>query len=352
MTRITVVGGGAVGSGIAWQAAESGARVTVVEPLGTRAASWVAGGMLAPVTEAWPGEEDLLDLGTESLRRWPEFARRLAAHGRDPGLRTDGTVVAAMDGADRDELVRLAEFLGKLDRDVEVLGGREVRALEPGLSASVRAGLSVPGDLAVDNRRLLDALRFASRSFGVEWLTATVKSVAPGEVTLAHGPVLTADVIVVAAGAWSAQVHPALANVVRPVKGEILRLRARSGSLPPPTRTVRALVEGRHVYLVPRDGGNLVVGATQYEAGFEPGARVSGVRDLLGDAERVLPAVADYHLVETGVGYRPGTGDNLPVVRWLEPGVLAATGHGRNGLLLLPVTLAEVAGLLAEGSDG
>ncbi|HEX5116407.1 MAG TPA: glycine oxidase ThiO [Pseudonocardiaceae bacterium] len=352
MTRITVVGGGALGSGIAWQAAESGARVTVVDPMPMRAASWVAGGMLAPVTEAWPGEETLLDLGTESLRRWPEFAERLAKHGKDPGLRTDGTVVAAMDGADRDELTRLAEFLGKLDRDVELLTGRALRAMEPGLSPSVRAGLSVPGDLAVDNRMLLGALRGAGAELGVEWLTATVKSVTPGEVTLAHGPVLTADVIVVAAGAWSGQVHAALADAVRPVKGEILRLRARPGSLPPPVRTVRGLVEGRHVYLVPRDGGHLVVGATQYEAGFEPGARVSGVRDLLADAETLVPSVADYHLVETGVGYRPGTADNLPVVRWLEPGVLAATGHGRNGLLLLPGTLAEVAGLLAEGRIG
>jgi glycine oxidase len=324
----------------------------VVDTMPLGAASWVAGGMLAPVTEAWPGEEDLLDLGTESLRRWPGFAERLAAQGQDAGLRTEGTVVAAVDGADRDELIRLAEFLGKLDREVTLLTGRELRALEPGLSASVRAGLSVPGDLAVDNRKLVTALRAAGQAFGVERLAGTVKSVQPGTVTLANGPVLTADVVVVAAGAWSGQVHPALANVVRPVKGEILRLRARPDSLPPPTRTVRGLVGGRHVYLVPRDGGHLVVGATQYEAGFEPGARVSGVRDLLADAEQLLPSVADYHLVETGVGYRPGTADNLPVVRWLEPGVLAATGHGRNGLLLLPATLAEVAGLLAEGRIG
>jgi glycine oxidase len=133
---------------------------------------------------------------------------------------------------------------------------------------------------------------------------------------------------------------------VRPVKGEILRLRCRPGSLPPPARTVRGLVEGRPVYLVPRENGGLVVGATQYEAGFEEAPRVGGVRDLLADAERLVPAVADYALVEAGAGVRPGTPDNLPVVRPLEPGVLAATGHGRNGMLLLPGTLAEVAALL------
>jgi glycine oxidase len=352
MTRITIVGGGAVGAGIAWQAAGSGARVTVVDPSPHGGATWVAGGMLAPVTEAWPGEEDLLELGTRSLAGWPDLADRLAADGQDVGLRTEGTVVAALDFADRDELTRLAEFLGKLGRDVELVDGRRLRAMEPSLSASVRAGLSVPGDLAVDNRKLHDALVAAGRARGVDWVTATVSSVAPGEVTLADGQVVGTDVIVVAAGAWSARVHPELAGVVRPVKGEILRLRARPGSLPPPTRTVRGLAEGRHVYLVPRDGGNLVIGATQYEAGFEPGARVGGVRDLLADAERLVPALADYTLVEAGFGFRPGTNDNLPVVRWLAPGVLAATGHGRNGLLLLPGTLATVAGLLAEGRTG
>ncbi|HEY1572124.1 MAG TPA: glycine oxidase ThiO [Pseudonocardiaceae bacterium] len=350
MTRITVVGGGAVGTAIAWRAAASGARVTVVDPIAREQASWVAGGMLAPVTEAWPGDEDLLELGSESLARWPEFAATLAAGGHDPGLHTEGTVVAAVDYADSDELTRLAKFLGKLGRDVKALSGRQLRALEPSLGPAVRSGLSVPGDLSVDNRRLVGALLAASQSYGVERLNATVKSLTPGEVTLAHGPVLTADVIVIAAGSWSAGLHPALEGVVRPLKGEILRLRRRIGLMSPPSRTVRGVVEGRHVYLVPRGNDGVVVGATQYEAGHEPGALVGGVRDLLDDAVRLVPALADYVLSEVGFGFRPATKDNLPVVRWLEPGVLAATGHGRNGLLLLPGTLAEVARLLAEGS--
>jgi glycine oxidase len=136
--------------------------------------------------------------------------------------------------------------------------------------------------------------------------------------------------------------------VIRPVKGEILRLGRRTGSLPPPGRTVRGLVEGRHVYLVPRDDDGVVVGATQYEAGFEPGPSVGGVRDLLADAELLVPGIADYVLTEAGAGFRPGSPDNLPVVRWLEPGVLAATGHGRNGVLLLPGTVAEVTALIRE----
>jgi glycine oxidase len=346
-TTVAVVGAGVIGAAIAGRLASAGAAVTLVDPYPRSGASWVAGGMLAPVTEAWPGEEALLALGTSSLRRWPAFAAELADAGHDPGLRTEGTLVVAVDSADRAELANLADYLATLDRKVEPLTGRELRAREPSLGTAVRAGLSVPGDLAVDNRRLLDALLAVALARGVELVAARAVAVRPGSVELADGAV-RADVVVIAAGAWSGGLHPALRDVIRPVKGEILRLRARSGSLPPPGRTVRGLVEGRHVYLVPRDGDGLVVGATQYEAGFEPGPRVGGVRDLLADAERLVPGLADYVLVEAAAGFRPGSPDNLPVVRWLEPGVLAATGHGRNGILLLPGTVAEVADLIRE----
>ncbi|HEY3606893.1 MAG TPA: glycine oxidase ThiO [Pseudonocardiaceae bacterium] len=347
-TTVAVVGAGVVGAAIAGRLAEDGATVTLLDPHPRAGASWVAGGMLAPVTEAWPGEEALLALGTSSLRRWPAFAAALADAGHDPGLRTEGTLVVAVDSADRAELANLADYLATLDRKVEPLSGRELRAMEPSLGAAVRAGLSVPGDLAVDNRRLVDALLAVALARGVELVADRAVAVRAGLVELADGDPVAADVVVVAAGAWSGALHPALAGLIRPVKGEILRLRARAGSLPPPGRTVRGLVEGRHVYLVPRDGDGLVVGATQYEAGFEPGPRVGGVRDLLADAERLVPGLADYVLAEAGAGFRPGTADNLPVVRWLEPGVLAATGHGRNGILLLPGTVAEVAELIME----
>jgi glycine oxidase len=347
MTRSTadlvVVGAGVIGAAIAWLATTEGRRVTLVDPAVRSGASWVAGGMLAPVTEAWPGEEGLLELGSRSLRHWPEFAARLAAAGRDPGLRTEGTVVAAVDAADRAELVRTADFLAGRGRDVALLTSREVRRLEPALGPGVRAGLHVPGDLAVDNRACLDALLHAAGA--AEHVAEPVLRVGPGRVELAGGRIDCAQVVL-AAGAWSGRLHPALAELIRPVKGEILRLRARPGSLPPPARTVRGLVQGRHVYLVPRDEAGLVVGATQYEAGFDTEPRVAGVRDLLADAEALVPGLADYALVEAAAGLRPGSVDNLPVLRWLEPGVLAATGHGRNGMLLAPVTAYAALALL------
>lgn len=327
MVHLVVIGGGVIGLSVAWRAAQRGHAVELVDPAPASGASWVAGGMLAPVTEAWPGEEPLLDLGTASLERWPAYAADLG----DAGLSTAGTVVAALDQTDRAELDRLAAYLASHGREVEALTGRELRRLEPALGPAVRAGLQVPGDLSVDNRRLLTSLQKAATAAGVQ-----------------HSPTVPeADVVVIAAGAWSGSLHPALEGLVRPVKGEILRFETRTGALPPPTRTIRGQVEGRHVYLVPRENG-LVVGATQYESGFDLHPKAGGVRDLLNDAEQLLPGITEYALTEVSAGLRPGSPDNLPLIGWVEPGVIVATGHHRNGLLLAPITADTVVALLED----
>ncbi|MEW2503496.1 MULTISPECIES: glycine oxidase ThiO [unclassified Amycolatopsis] len=336
--NLTVVGGGVIGLSAAWRAAARGHRVTVVDPAPARGASWVAGGMLAPVTEAWPGEEHVLSLGEESLRRWPAFARDLAAEGTDPGLAEHGTIVVAFDSADAGHLDILAEYLTSLGRDVERLTGRAARRLAPGLGA-VRSGLHVPGDLAVDNRKLLTALLAACSKRGVEFSTSRIASL--DDVT---GPDTRT---VLAAGAWTGALHPLLADAVRPLKGEILRLRPRRGCLPPPPYTVRAMVEGRPIYLVPRADGELVLGATQYEAGFDEAVTARGVRELLEGAERILPGITEYELVEIAAGLRAGSRDALPYIGELGEGVYAATGHHRNGLLMAPVTADAVVAWLA-----
>nr|WP_313885836.1 FAD-dependent oxidoreductase [Fodinicola feengrottensis] len=264
------------------------------------------------------------------------------------GLRKDGTIVVAADGSDRAELDRLASYLDSLGRRVEVLRARDVRVREPAIGGPVRGGLAMPDDYSVDNRQLLDALRRAIS--GVPHVAEAAADVRAGRVLLASGRTVEADVVVLAAGAWSGQICRRLSKVIRPVKGEILRLRARVGAVGPPRRTVRALVGGRHVYLVPRDDGGLVLGATQYEAGFDTTVTVGGVRDLLADAERVMPAIGEYELVECIAGLRPGSPDNRPLVGWLEPGLVVATGHHRNGILLAPVTADLVVATLA-GAD-
>ncbi|MBE9374088.1 glycine oxidase ThiO [Saccharopolyspora sp. HNM0983] len=356
--RVAVVGGGAVGTAVAWRAAAAGFRVSLIDPEPASGASHVAGGMLAPIAEAWPGEEDLLELGAASLHRWPQFADELAAAAGTPsGLRREGTLVVGVDSADREELDNLADHLSRLGREVTRLTGRQLRSAEPSLGPAVRRGLHVPGDLAVDNRVALDALQRAARSAGVEFVPRSAARVRPGAVELSGDPgeagpaeTVDCDAAVIAAGAHSAELHPALRDKIRPVKGEILRLRARSSALPPPGRTVRGPVHGRQVYLVPRDDGGLVVGATQYEKGFDTEVTVGGVRDLIADAEQLLPGIAEYELTEAAAGVRPGTPDNLPVIGFCEPGVLAATGHHRNGFLLTPITADAVVELLRGGA--
>jgi glycine oxidase len=341
--NVVVIGGGVIGLSVAWRLA-SEHDVTLVDPTPARGASWFAGGMLAPVTEAWPGEEDLLDLGSASLASWPGFAADL---GLD--LHTNGTIVAAMDSADAGQLGTLAEFLAERGRGVERLTGRELRRVEPAFGPSVRSGLLVPEDLAVDNRELLRRLSSSAYEAGVQFIRESVRAITGGTVELA-GSTVRCDLAVIAAGAWSGSLHPALASAVRPIKGEILRLRSRPGTLPPPTHTVRAMVESKPVYLVPRAGDELVVGATQHEVGFDDEVTAAGVRDLLTYAERVMPGIGEYGLTETAAGLRAGSRDNLPLIGWLEPGVLVATGHHRNGLLLAPIT-ADAVRAMASGAE-
>ncbi len=220
-------------------------------------------------------------------------------------------MVAATGAGDRAELDTLAEHLAGLGRAVDRLTGRELRRLEPALGPDVRGGLSVPDDLAVDNRVLLAALRAAAERAGVRFVAerraGRARRRRAGDRGAHRRPGCgRAEQVLVAAGAHSAGLHPALRGLVRPVKGEVLRLAHRAGALPPPSRTVRALVDGRPVYAVPRDGGGLVIGATQAEQGFDTEVTVGGVRDLLRDAERVLPGIAEYALVETRGRAAPG----------------------------------------------
>lgn len=356
--RLVVLGAGVVGTTAAWVAARDrlADEVVLVDPRPASGASWVAGGMLAPISEAWPGERDLLELGAASLARWPAFAASVEqACGWSVGLRREGTLAVVVDAADAADLDRVLEHLRAWGRDAERLTGRETRRREPALGPAVRAGLAVPDDLAVDNRALLAALHEASQRAGVLARTEAAARVTEsggsvGGVELSSGELLGADRVIVAAGAWSASLHPALAGLVRPVKGEILRVRARPGSLPPPTRTVRAGVTGRAVYAVPRDGDRLVLGATQCEVGFDDEVTVGGVRDLLADAERVLPGIADYALEESSASLRPATADNLPVlgaVPGAPEGLEACFGHGRNGILLTALTADVVSARLA-----
>ena len=326
MQKLSVVGAGGIGLSVAWRAARAGWQVTVHDPEPARGASWVAGGMLAPLTEGWPGETAALAMNEASLLRWPEFAADLTqSAGMTSGLGTAGTVLVGLDSADIGELKVLAEWLAAQGRAVCELTRKQLHGREPALAQNIRYGLDVPGDLAVDNRAWLGALQAACRCAGVEMVTELVTELGG----------LDADQVVLAAGVGSPALCPGLS--VRAVKGEILRLRHRRGVLPSPGCTVRGVVHGRHTYLVPRPDG-LVVGATQYEVGEDREVTVGGVRDLIADAEAILPSIAEYALAEASAGLRPMTPDTLPLIGRLDPRTVVATGHGRNGLLLAPLT--------------
>jgi len=393
---VAVIGGGIVGLSIAWRAAERGMSVALLErgePGG--GASGVAAGMLAPVCEAEFGAagRELLELGMRSAAMWPDFAEELQRSGeQEVGLRRTGTLVVARDDDEARELERQLEFRLGLGLRAERLRASEVREREPALAPTVRLGLHAPDDHCVDPRRVVAALRRACEREGVSvrrgeaavrcrgdrvegvslrpggagegsGRSGALTEPAGGDVS-ADGPggdvdaggagasagaeTIDAPVVVAAAGAWSGELAGLPAGVgvaVRPVKGQIMRLRDPTGP---------GLLEGvlrfQGGYLVPRGDGAYVLGATMEERGFEPGATAGGVYRLLRDAHELVPGVSELRIEEVGFGYRPGSPDNVPIVgRSTLDGLLWATGHHRNGVLLAPLTAATILEELVSG---
>jgi glycine oxidase len=350
-TDVVVVGAGIVGAAIAWRLTAAGASVVVVDPAPGSGATRAAAGMLAPVTELHYGEERLLRLNLESARRYPDFVAELQdVAGADVGYSESGTVVAAWDGADLAALRDLAALHASLGLRSEMLTARELRTLEPTAAPGLPGGLYAADDHAVDPRRLHAALIAATVASGAVVVDQEVTAVEAGRVTTAAGDVLCATAVVVAAGAQSgriAGVPPAATAGLRPVKGQTLRLRTQRPVL---DHVLRGSVRGSPVYLVPRAGGEIVVGASSEEAGYDVRPRAGAVYDLLRDAQLLLPAVLEMELVEVSTGLRPGTPDNAPIIGLAEPGLVIATGHYRNGVLLAPVTADAVTELVLHGT--
>jgi glycine oxidase len=331
MQSLAVIGGGVIGLAVARRAAQAGWSVRV-HRTGERGASWVAGGMLAPHSEGWPGEERLLRLGLESLRLWREGG---FTDGLPPEVITAReSLVVAIDQADVADLHTVADWLS--EQGHPVVWESAARDVEPLLAQGIRHGFRAPTELAVDNRAVLDALSVDCERHGVRWAGPVDRLPGVSDVK--------ADAVVIANGIDAPALWPGLP--IRPVKGEVLRLRWRSGCMPLLQRVIRARVHGRQVYLVPRRDG-VVVGATQYEHGRDTAPVVSGVRDLLDDACAVVPALGEYELAECAAGLRPMTPDNLPIVQRLDARTLVAAGHGRSGFLLAPWTAEQIVSELA-----
>lgn len=352
-----VVGGGVIGLSCAWRLVQRGCRVAVVEKSSPPAgATRVAAGMLAPVGELTFGEPELLKMTLAAAARYPDFVAELeAASGASTGYCRDGALHIALDRDEAAELRRVHMLQRSLGLGAEWLPPRSCRELEPGLTPSFNGGVHAPGEAAIDPRALADALvraldaERAELQLETEVTEALLEGGRIAGVRTAGGEELRAPAIVLATGAWSGGAGwlPEHARPpVRPVKGQVLELRSRDGS-----PLCKRIIASERVYLVPRPDGRLIVGATVEEQGFDTAITAGGVHELLREAYRLLPEVAEMELVEAAAGLRPGTPDNLPLIGAAPfEGLLWATGHFRNGILLAPLTADGVAALL-EGND-
>jgi glycine oxidase len=381
---VAVLGGGIVGLGIAWAVAQTGRRVTVIDAAPATGATEAAAGMLAPVSELHYQEEHLLALMLASATLYPGFIESLAPFADDTGYQKNRTIMVGADAADRRALADLRQVQTSHGLTVDALTIREAREREPFLSPQLSSASSIEQDHQVDPRRLATALMTA--------LTKTAAASSNGQnpfvyqnaerllhadtdtdtdtnssrvtgVVLSDGSIIEAAEVIVANGLAAAQLG-SLPNTLqlplRPVLGDIIRLRVPEHLRPLVTATIRGLVRGVPVYLVPRADGTLVIGATQREDG-NAGISAGGIHQLLRDAQTLVPAVAELEIIEVMARARPGTPDNAPLLGRVRgengeahatvPGLLIATGFFRHGVLLMPVAAQICVDLLDGVTD-
>jgi len=354
---VAIIGAGVVGLGIAWRLAARGAHVTAFDRgAAGSGASHAAAGMLAACCEAEPGEDALVSLGRESQKRWPAFAADLLqVSGVDVELRTEGTLVVALTADDQARLHHHLVHQHNLGLPLQWITPAQTRQREPHLAGKLAGAVWSPEDHQVDNRRLAQALRIAAEKAGAtihEHAPVKDISLAGGRadgVVLADGSRFPADVVVLAAGAWSRTIGgllPEQRPPVRPIKGQMLSLR-----MDPAAPLINHVVWAPGVYLVPRRDGRLIVGATVEEKAFDTTLTAGGLLTLLEAAWRTVPAIEELPIDEMWVGHRPGSRDDAPI---LGPGPVAglvyATGHHRNGILLAPITADTIAQLVLDGT--
>jgi glycine oxidase len=404
---VAVIGGGVIGHGIAWEARRSGRSVVLIDDAPGSGASWAAAGMLAPVSELHYQEEDLLAVMLESSALWPSFAADLADAGAgDSGYLTTPTLAVGADAADRRALMDLRSVQQANGLPIEPITVRDARAREPLLSPAISCAFDIPADHQVDPRKLVASLQKvlavhepgagtavdgAREGFAVDHRAAALLW-DDGRVTgvkLANGVTVNAGETIVANGLQAASLEglpDGLHLPLRPVYGDILRLAVPRHLRPLVTATVRGLVHGVPVYIVPRQDGTVVIGATQREDALSgvgdtagageasgaaeafgggdtaPGTAVSagGVYQLLRDAQALLPAVAELVLLESTARARPATPDNAPLLGRVPvpppgaghvAGLIIATGFFRHGVLLTPAAAAICRDLLDGQED-
>ena len=365
--RVVIAGAGIIGLSLAFELARRSVDVLVLEQgrVGSGAGG-VAAGMLAPTGEAAHENPDLLRLALDSWRLYPRFIQRVEALGGTTcGYRRDGTLFIALTRDDEAELAAMKVRQERLGLATTWVTPNDARDLEPQLSPRITSALLAEDDHQVDPRLLLASLERAvaacggrvitrARATGFETHNGRLARVVGrlqlrelGERVPEHGDpafMVECEAAVVAAGAWSGRdlAWPAAPLGVRPVKGQLVRLRGAP--------LLRRVIRTPQVYLVPRDSGELLAGATMEEQGFDTAVSAGAVMDLLWHARLAVPAVYDLQISELNVGFRPATRDHLPLIGETEvPGLYVATGHFRHGVLLAPATAALLADLIVDG---
>ncbi|HKX08340.1 MAG TPA: glycine oxidase ThiO [Stellaceae bacterium] len=353
--RVAIIGAGVIGLGIGWRLAQAGCAVDIFErDRAGRGASWAAAGMLAAGVETEPGEHCLAALTAEGLRRWPSFAAELeSVSGIFVELRTEGTLAVATNADEAARLRHEAEFQRSLGIELHWLTGAEARRVEPHLGPGIAAAALSPRDIQVNNRQLVTALERAFEAAGGrlhEHARVDGIEVAGGRIQAIRlaDRVFEAGIVVLAAGARSREIEglpPEARPPVRPVKGQMLAVQ-----MDPAAPLLRHVVWAPGAYLVPRLDGRLIVGATVEERGFDASLTAGAMLSLLDAAWRVLPAIEECAIVESWVGFRPGSPDDAPILGpTAVDGLIVATGHHRNGILLTPITADEVSRCVLTG---
>ena len=353
--KTAILGGGVIGLAIGWRLAAAGRRVEIFERgAAGHGASWAAAGMLAAGSEVEPGEQGLFPLLRHSQALWPGFAAELAeASGFDVELKTEGTISVALSQDDLGHLRQIYALQQQLGVESRWLTRAEALEHEPYLNPRLPGALLVKGDHQVENRILVAALRTAfERAGGVlhEHLGKVAVTTARGRAVgvAANGVEYPADMVIVAAGAWTPDV-PGLPAAdcppVRPVKGQMLALQ-----MDPAAAILTHVLWTPKAYLVPRRDGRLLIGATTEERGFDTTITAGGMLSLLESAWRALPGVEELPIAESWVGFRPGSRDDAPILGATgTEGLILATGHHRNGILLTPATADAIARLVLTG---
>ncbi|MAQ55393.1 MAG: glycine oxidase ThiO [Rhodospirillales bacterium] len=350
-----MIGAGVCGLSIGWRLASAGCQVNIYERgKSGRAASWAAAGMLAAGVECEPGEENLLKLTTLSQKLWPKFLHDLSKDSKqNPEYRNEGTLVVAINRDDATRLEFTYNFQKNLGINLEWLDGYETRKLEPHLNPSIVAGVYSSNDHQINNRLLMRSLEEAfvhkegiiheyTEVTDIETHNESVKGI------IVDGSLIETDVVIIAAGAWSNNINGLTKECippVRPVKGQMLSLSMEQNS-----PLLKHVIWAPNAYLVPRNDGSLLVGATIEENGFNPDLTAGGIFSLLEASWRVIPNIEELPIKEMWAGFRPTSRDDAPILGATKiKGLVMATGHHRNGILLAPVTANAVSELILNG---